>query len=246
MAQPDINNPATLIDEDGLPMTPFAIEELRHARIRELNSMRERYRLRRANQKKGFDEPKVGQTYHVQLDGSVTRRSRGSDPAFPGVPGVRFERNKRVTVTVVSDEEYGEIKARDRDAPVVTVHGADRILEDDALHVFETPVTDLDLDTLVQERDDARAALEQQQQENARLQQAIAAMKARREAPESTDGRPTKLPAQAAAKATAQTSAPTSPAGKPAAAQGPGGKSPAAPPAAPGNDFGGPADPEHK
>ena len=234
MANPDINNPASLIDEDGLPMTPFAIDELRHARIRELNDKRERNRLRRANAKRGFDQPKVGQTYHIQLDGSITRRSRGADPAFPGVPGIRFERNKRVEVTVVSDDEFQDVKSRHPETPVVTVHGAERILEDDALHVFEAPMTDADVEQLTQERDSARSDLKLQTEENARLNALVAEMRARRNAPESKDGQPTKLPAQQAARAAAaQTSAP---AAKPVA--------PVAPGSATANDFGG--EPEKK
>lgn len=221
---PDPSNPASLIDEDGLPMTPFAIDQLRHERVAQLNEKRERFRLRRANQKKGFDEPKVGQTYHVQLDGSISRRTRGSVLLEDGtrIPGVRFEKNARVRVTVLSDEECRDVKARAPDAAVVTVMGAERILEDGALHVFEGPMDDADVENLKSKNLQLEEELKATRDDHARLTRALAEMKARRDAPESAEGKPTKLAAQRAVRTGAAETA--------------------VPPASAGNDFGGPPD----
>ena len=206
MPTPDITKPETLVDEHGFPMTPFEIEQLRHEKVTATNIAKERIRLRKANAKKGFDEPTVGQKYHVQLDGSVHRRGRS---------GVRFERGATVEITVVSDDEHAEIKARAPDAPVVTVEGAERIIEDTALHVFERPPAADDLDALRRSHAAVEEELRASRADAAKLRQAIAEMTARRNAPESTDGKPAKLQAQAAARAAApaaQASAPATPA----------------------------------
>lgn len=215
---PDPNIPATLVDEDGLPMTPFAIDQLRHSRMTAINEKRERLRLRRSNDKKGFEEPKVGQVYFVQLDGSITRRSRGRDPRWD-YPGIRFERNKRVEITVVSDEDYEKTKSNTPDANVVTVHGAELIIEDGALHVFETPMSSEDIGEIRQRNTELEEELQLARAEVAKLRQAAAEMKARREAPDSPEGKPNKL---AAARAERVAGAST------------------------GNEFGAPADPAKK
>jgi hypothetical protein len=184
---------------DDLPPTPFELEQLRNAKVTRDNEKREMVRVRRANQAKGFAAPKVGQTYHVQLDSSISRRSRS---------GTRFEKNHRVAVTVVTNEEFEAAKARSATAPVVTVLGAEYILEDDALHVFEAPMSDHDVDALrqrnVELEDEARTARE----DNARLRQQLAERAARMSAPESTEGRPTRIPAAQAARAAAAGKAP--------------------------------------
>jgi hypothetical protein len=207
----DPSNPATLIDDDGLPMTPYAIDQLRNQRITEINLKRERFRLRRANQAKGFDEPRVGQIYFVQLDGTVSARTRGSVELPDGtrIRGIRFERNRRVEVEVVSDEEFLSIKATNPGALVVTVHGAEQILEDTALHVFETPLSEADVEELHRKN----AALEEEvrttRDDNSRLRTALAEMKAGRAAPDSPTGAPSKLAARAAARTAGETGAPT-------------------------------------
>jgi len=222
--KPDINNPATLVDPvTGLPMTQFEIDQLRHTLVNEINEKRERHRLRAANRAKGHDEPKVGQKLHVQLDSSITRRTRA---------GTRFEKGTRVTLTIVSDQEYAAAKAVSDAAPVVTVFGAERIIEDSALHVFESPMSDADVADLRRQNQELEEALAVERAAHADLRAAHAAMKARRDAPDSTDGKPTKLAAQAAARAAAPAaSAPSAPAGRPAAS---------AP--ATQNDFGSPAE----
>lgn len=194
LPKPDLNNPATLVDPaTGLPMTPFEIEQLRHQIVSDINAKRERFRLRAANQAKGFDEPKVGQTYHVQLDGSISRRQRG---------GLRFERGARVEVKVVSDADFEKIKANAPDAPVVTVHGAERIIEDTAFHVFDRPMEE-DAERLRQHNAQLVAELEAAREDAAELRRAMEVMKARRAAPESPEGKPTKLAAQAAVRSDA-------------------------------------------
>lgn len=189
---------------EDLPPTPFEIEQARHARVTQDNNLRERYRVRRANQARGFDEPTIGRTYHIQLDGSVTRRTRS---------GMRFERNRRVELTVVSDEDFAAAKARSPEAPVVTVLGAEYIIEDSALHVYETPLSDVDVDELKR----SHAALEEEvrltREDNTRLRAQLAERAARMSAPESSDGRPARLPAARAVRAAAEAAAaPTAPA----------------------------------
>jgi hypothetical protein len=211
-----------LDDLSDLPPTPFEQEQLRNAKISRDNERRERVRVRRANQAKGFAAPRIGQTYHVQLDSSITRRSRS---------GTRFEKNTRISVEVVSDEDYAAAKAKNAAAPVVTVLGAEYILEDDALHVFEAPDPGHDSEVLRQRNADLEAEAAVIREDNARLRAQLAERSARMNAPESTDGRPTRIPAAQAARASATTA-------KPAANA----------PTTPAADFGAPAttEPEKK
>lgn len=216
--KPDLNNPSTLVDPvTGLPMTPFEIDQLRHVMVNEMNAKRERFRIRAANDRRGFKEPKIGQELHVQLDSSISRRTRA---------GMRFEKSARLTLTVVSDDEYAAAKAINAAAPVITVLGAEQIFEDTALHTFEAPMSDAGVAELRAKAEDLERQLAAERESHASTARALEVMKARRAAPESTDGKPNKLAAQAAARAgDAQTSAPAPKAGAPA----------------PSNDFGGPA-----
>lgn len=180
------------IDLDNLPPTQFELDQLRHMKITAQNAKREQRRRRAANQVKGFDEPRPGQVLHVQLDGALTRRSRA---------GIRFERNVRIEVKVVSDQDYATTKAKNQAAHVVTVDGAESIFEDMALHVFEVPMGDDDLAALIQSNRDLEEVVKVERDENARLRAALAERKARMAAPDSPDGRPSRLPAAQAARA---------------------------------------------
>lgn len=184
-----------LLDDEGFPLTAFEVEQLRHTRINSENDSRERRRLRKANRAKGFDEPAIGKKYWVQLDSSVPRRTRA---------GMRFERNQRVELTVVADDEFDQAV---EGAAVITVIGAEHLIEDSAFHVTERPEGAEDIDQLKLSRDQAidkanHAEREGKRlrEENARLAAAMAAMKAGRAAPESKSGEPTKLGARAAAR----------------------------------------------
>lgn len=121
---------------EELPPTPYEQMQERDRITIGQNERRERIRLRRENQKAGHSEPKPGDVIHVQLDNTVRNRTRA---------GLRFERSIRRTVRVV-DAEGAELEAMQKNgADVVDVLGAERILEDQALHVYKTAAEDLDL-----------------------------------------------------------------------------------------------------
>lgn len=175
--------------EYELPPTPFELEQRRHQITLAQNDERERRRLRKANQANGHDEPTPGTVLHVQLDGSVTRRNRA---------GIRFERNTRVPVLVVEGDEFEIAARRGRGEMVVSVQGAEQIYADTALHVFGQASSDADVDTLRSQKDTLEEELRVMRSENDALNARIKA--ARLAAPESTDGRPTRLRAAAAAR----------------------------------------------
>lgn len=194
-----------------LPPTPFELEQERHAITTKQNEVRERLRLRQANKAKGHDEPKPGDVLHVQLDGSVSRRGRA---------GIRFERGARVELKVIEGTEE-EVAAEQRAGKaVISVLGAERIFEDSALHVFSTPMS-------ADEVADLRAAnlaLEEELRETKAERDELSAKmrQARMSAPESPDGRPTRLAAAREVKAKAEASAAATTTQTPAAANPPG------------------------
>lgn len=180
-------------DDQDLPPTFFEIEQRRHDEVNKQNARRERMRLRRDNAAAGHDEPKHGDVLHVQLDGGVTvKRNRA---------GIRFERGQRHQIKVV-DRPDSEVAAMQRSgASVVTIEGAERILEDSSLHVFNSPA---DMDTL-SELQSVKSQLEEElrvtRAENAELAAAMRA--ARQSAKDPGDGSPARLQAAAAAKVAA-------------------------------------------
>lgn len=190
-----------------LPPTPFELEQERHAITTQQNELRERLRLREANEAKGHAEPKPGDKLHVQLDGSVTRRGRA---------GIRFERGARVELEVIDGTEEDVAAKQRAGAAVVSVLGAERIFEDTALHVFSAPMSPDEVEDLRA----AKAAVEEElrvtRAERDELTAKVRA--ARMSAPDSPDGRPTRLAAAAKVKAEAQTSAPATAPASPAAA----------------------------
>jgi hypothetical protein len=185
-------------DLDDLPPTLHEQEVARNRVVIRANERRERARVRAANAKRGFSEPTPGDTLFVQLDGSITRRTRS---------GVRFERYTRIEVQVVEGTEE-EVKAK-QVAKVasggvvdfVSVLGAEYIIEDMALHVYESPAATAD----VQELERRKAAVEEElkvsRAENARLQEALRKeRKARQSAVDTGTGAPNRLQAAAAAR----------------------------------------------
>lgn len=194
----------------GLTPTLYEQEQQRNAIIIKENDRRERIRIRRDNAARGFDQPKPGDKLHVQLDGSAgVRRTRA---------GIKFERGVRVTVEVVDmseedvrdaqagrlspaelaklpDESTREWAARVRvqERNVVSVYGAEQILEDSALHIYQhAPAADEEaLEALrarnLQLEEEIRAS-HADRAELARLRR-----EARMNAPDTNDGRPTRL-----------------------------------------------------
>lgn len=185
--------------EEDLPPTMYEIEQQRHAIVTAQNERRERLRLRRANQAKGHDEPTHGTVLHVQLDGSVSKRNRA---------GIRFERGQRVAVNVldVPDEEIAARQAQGQ--AVVNVYGAERILEDTSLHVFEAPATEEDVDALKRHASDLQHQLDTERARSAELQAMV--RQARMSAKDLGDGKPSRL--NAAREVKAQASATSTPA----------------------------------
>lgn len=196
--------------DDGmeLPPTPFEIQEMQHAKVRRENAIRERRRLRQANAEKGFEEPVPGSVLHVQLDGSVSRRTRA---------GIRFEKGKRVGVLVVDADQAkivevtkkleagvqvaGELadailEAKAKGFYVTSPEGAERIIEDDSLHVYEQPMSEQDAGELKAQLETKESENKALREEVTRLQGALRA--ARMGAKDSGDGAPVRL--QAAAK----------------------------------------------
>jgi hypothetical protein len=192
-----------------LPPTPFELQTARDLEAVKVNNERERRRRRRANQALGYAEPKPGDKLHVQLDSTLLRRGRA---------GLRLERGRRVTVEVVDMEPEELALAQLNGRLVVSVDGAEQIIEDTSLHKASDPATTFE----------DRAQLEARNQElEQELQLARAEMKrmreARQAAGDSKQGEPARL--QAAARARTGETEPQFGATTPAAAPRP----PAAP-----------------
>lgn len=172
-------------------MTDFEREQEKHALITAENERRTRLRLAAANRKRGLPEPKGGDVLHVRLVGGMKRRTRG---------GLKFAAGASVEVRVV-DGPDAEVAERQRKGDsVVSVNGAEEILGDDGAFAVRAAPHGDDAELLAAERqraDSAEAKLKL-------LQAEIASMKAARSAPESTDGRPTRLPAARAARGAAE------------------------------------------
>jgi hypothetical protein len=181
---------------EDLPPTPFEVDTERHRIVTEQNARRERIRLRKANAKKGFAEPKVGEVLHIQLDGTITRRTRG---------GVRFERGQRIPVTVVDMDPDRLRQAQMSGQSVTDIAGAERIIEDTMLHVYRSAGGSAD-----QSATEAKLAAVEEELRITRADLARA-REARMEAIDKGDGSPARL---AAARKVAAA------AGKPPAAAG--------------------------
>lgn len=182
-----------------LPPTPFELDQERHRLVIEDNNVRERYRVREANAEKGWDEPKPGEVIYVQLDGTLVHRNRS---------GLRFERNQRIAVVVIEGTEQ-QVRAKqqagytERGMQVVSIYGADLIIQDTSLHKYKGPMAPDDIDSLKRDNAAKDEALRLAQEQLRQLQAQMS--EARRGAAPSRDGRPSKLNAQAAAAAAAGT-----------------------------------------
>jgi hypothetical protein len=172
---------------EDLPPTLFEQAAERDRIITESNERRERIRLRRANKQAGYKEPAPGDTLHVQLDNTVTKRTRG---------GIRFERGHRRTIKVVEETGDALLELQRSGHDVTDVYGAERILEDAALHVYSTATVDRDADELAARNAQLEEELRLERAEHESLKKRL--REARQAAPASSDGAPTRL--QAAAK----------------------------------------------
>lgn len=197
------------IRPEDIPPTHYELEEARHALVRKQDAARERLRLRRSNQAKGFREPRPGDKLHVQLDNTIPRRSRA---------GLRFERGPRYTVEivhVVDDPETSslkdgamlvmtpdELKANQAAGRhFVDVVGAELLLDDAAFHKFQVPMSDDDIEALKRSNADQQRKLSDQSAELAAMRAELATLRAARAAaPDSKSGRPDRLNAQRAAR----------------------------------------------
>ena len=174
---------------DDLPPTPFEIEEARHAKISAENAHRERARLHRDNRRAGHPVPKDGDTFYVSLDRTVPRRTRS---------GLKFEKdNPRVAVQIrdLPDAEIAEMQRSG--VYVVGIEGAERLLEDAALHVHHRAqdLDDRDVEALRAQTRAVEEELKTTREELKRLRDA------RMNAPDKGDGRPSRIPAGQAAGA---------------------------------------------
>lgn len=219
--------PMTLRD---LPPTAYDLQRQRDRVVLAEDAERERLRLRADNHDRGHEEPKPGDRFYVQLDGSILRRRRS---------GVEFVRNTRIGLVVVEgpEDEVRKMQMANKTIDglgVVGVLGMEYIFEDHALHVFEVPLDEANVKAL---RDSHELLEKRLAEANAELE-ALRTEKrnARMNAVDNGDGRPSRLPAQRSVKPAQapQASAPT-PAVSPTTAQ---------PDHAEHNEFG--AEPEHK
>lgn len=183
-----MSTPMTL---ENLPPTPFELEQQRHTMTLAQNELRERLRLRQANQAKGFPEPKPGDVLYVQLDGSVSRRTRA---------GIRFEKGVQIEVKIVDDARVAELRASGR--IVASVAGAERIIEDSSLHVYRQSMSADDIDALRRKHAAVEEELKATRSERDALQAALRT--ARMEAKDAGDGKPSRLAAAAKVRATAE------------------------------------------
>lgn len=169
-----------------------------HAEVVARNEAKERARIAAANRAAGHAEPKPGDRLYVSLAlRDIKSRSRA---------GVTFEEGKRTEVLVVDVEDTetarADLAARHKAGDkVASVAGAELILADTGLNVRPISADDVDAGELRAQLARMTAERDQARQD---YQRAIA--EARRAAPESTDGSPSKL--RAADKARAKLGSP--------------------------------------
>lgn len=205
-----------------LKPTQYELDERRNKLVNAENAIREAKRVYDANRAAGHPVPEDGDKWMVALDSKVARRSRS---------GLQFERDQRLPVEVL-DLPEDEIKARQANGErVVSLMGAEYILEDSALYVIQGA----DDDRKVAELEAAHAKIAELEEELrlSRSEQAQLDAKkrqARQSAPESPTGAPTRLQAARAVEGeTPSAEASASPAATPAAKQDPDRTPPATP-----------------
>lgn len=165
-------------------------DEIEHAIVRRKNQLTEEMRLAKSNRSKGRARPRAGDVLHVTLGRGLARRSRAGC-TFGRLPGGASH-----SVTVLGDPHEDVLARQKKGELVVTLHGAEMLLDDDCLVVHGEAVS-ADIET-------ERAARKQVEVELAAARAELAALReARMNAPESKDGRPSRLPAARAAAAAA-------------------------------------------
>lgn len=182
----------------GLPAHPDDIKAA-NARITADLERRHREHVAKANRAKGHPEPKVGDTFYGWLRKQVRGNVRTRE-------GISFEPGQNVKILVGDPDSAEHVAAAQKaGGPLVSIDGMERIFEDDTL------VVGRDMTAVASEHlaaANARAAELAQQnaelaQRNAELEAKVA--EAMRNAPESTDGRPSRLPAADRARKQAET-----------------------------------------
>ena len=163
-----------------IPMTPEDIAELRAKQLAEAET-RHRERQAKLNRAKGLPEPTVGTRLHVMTARGIKQRSRA---------GLAFTATSRVEVEVVAGTDEEVAKRQGHGQLVVNADGAERILADDGL----VATTDANLVNAQQELARAQALIAELEGKLL-VDREKAAAEAMRAAPESPDGRPTRLPA---------------------------------------------------
>lgn len=156
-----------------------------HAEVMARNEARERARISGLNRAAGHPEPKPGDKLYVHLALRDTKkRSRA---------GVTFEENTRTEVLVVDvpDTDFGRLSLEKRHLAgdkVVSVAGAEMILADTGLNVRPVSADEIDASELRKQLAQVTAERDRAKEDYARE-----VARARRDAPESNDGRPSKL-----------------------------------------------------
>lgn len=204
-----------LIDSfDDLEPTEYEKQEHRHRLVTADNERRVRVMRARSNRRNHSEipAPKVGTTYYVSLARGLIRRNRA---------GVKFEAGVRVEVKVVDGDE-AELRQKNHAGAtpaLVTINGAEEIIEDDALTIYPRPeLADEDVTNALLEARARNAALEQELKTT--RAEAAQLREARMNAKDEGDGKPARLMAQAQAREAAAAGKPAqstaaAPAGKP-------------------------------
>jgi len=177
--------------------TDIEIQAEKDQRILSENLARSRARLARDNRKAGQPEPRAGMVMHVRVANGLKRRTRG---------GLKFSGATSIPVEVTELDDFDVAERQRAGKNVVNVAGAEAILADDALIVRPDSHGGEDVAAERARADAAEKELSELKSELAKLRAA------RQAAPESSEGRPTRL--QAAARARGAGDAAVDPDGK--------------------------------
>ena len=193
-------------DIEEIEETPFEKAERQHALVRDKNDRQYCARLLRDTKKKDGVLPAVGDKLFV-------RPERGLNQGR-GRAGVRFAPNVQTQVEVVDADRLADLRASGR-TNVVSVVGACEILADQALNVALTGTIERNNEELRAENERLASELAAARERMRKLEDDRKAVtQAQRNAPPSTDGRATRLPAAekaAAARGTTATAVSTAP-----------------------------------
>lgn len=162
------------------PMNPDEVAALAREEMAR-NEERDRQQRAAANRAAGKAEPRPGDKLFVQTARGIKSRSRA---------GIRFDQERRIEVLVVGED------AEPRPGAVTTtVAGAEEIIGDDSLVVYQTQATEADAMELRAENERLAQEVKKLTEQNRLLREA------RMSAPESKHGEPSRLRAAQRAKA---------------------------------------------